>query len=102
MNEKFSAQTVSALIGETKAFINSKCEVDSGKITEATVDETGAIVKVVIQGDKKATITMGQVFETVPGALAAAILIKERQVLELKNDIAAMLGRVQNISKIGE
>ena len=101
MNEHFSSQTVSALIGAEKAFINKACEVDSGKITAATVDETGAVTKVVIQGSKKATVGMEQVFETVEVALEAAILITKKHIHELNLNVAAMEGRVKNIQEKG-
>jgi hypothetical protein len=101
MDGSFSAQSITTLIGSTKAFISNKCEVDSGKVIEATVDEAGAIVKVVIQGSKKATVTMEQVFESVEDALVAAIKIQGTQVSALKDNIAAMQGRIENVQREG-
>lgn len=99
--KNFSAQTVTSLIGSEKSFITNKLEVDIGKVQEVTVGQTGAVLKVVIQGAKKATVTMNQVYGTLEDALSAAKVEKEKIVQELNNDIAALVARINNVREEG-
>ena len=96
-NENFSAQTVTNLIGSEKSFITNKLEVDTGIVQEVTVDTAGAVLKVVIQGTRRATVPMTQVYGTLVSALSAAKLEKEKLVQELNNDIAALAARIKNV-----
>lgn len=98
MNENFSIQSISTLMGEKKAFINKKGDVDTGKILSVTVDEYG-IDKILIKGSTQATITMEQVYETVETALRDAIELGDIQVKELQNHVASLRGRLQNVQE---
>lgn len=101
MNEEsnelsFSLQSVSSLIGATKAFINNKGDVDVGQIKEVTIGEE-SILKVKIKGEKTATVVMKQIFENAEDAYEVAIKLKGEQKHSLDGDISAMRGRIDNI-----
>jgi hypothetical protein len=100
MDESFSEQSITALFGTKKAFIDKNGDVDMGVIKSVTIDETG-IDKVVIKGARQATVSMCQVFENVKDALTAAIGIAEEKKRDLEQNIAAMKGRIQNVINEG-
>jgi hypothetical protein len=92
----FSLQSVSALIGANKAFINNKGDVDVGEIKEVTICEEG-ILKVKIKGEKTATVCMEQVFENAKEAYKVSIKLKHEQRTNLNSDISAIKGRIDNL-----
>ena len=96
--DNLSDQSITTLIGQKKAFVTNKGEVDTGHIKEVTIDEAG-ILKVVIRGAKKATVSMEQVYETVEAAIHAAIEVMDIRIRDLENDRAAMKGRLENTLK---
>ena len=92
----WSLQSVSALLGSTKAFINSKGDVDVGDVKEVTVNEEG-ILKVKIKGEKTATVCMEAIFENAKEAYKVSIKLKDEQKKNLNSDISAIRGRIDNL-----
>jgi ketopantoate hydroxymethyltransferase len=99
MEKCLNVDTLKILIGSTKAFITNKNDVDTGKVVAATIDAFSFIEKVVIQGEKKATVTPDKLFETTEEALKAAIEITANQIRDLNDSKAALEGRYNNLQK---